>query len=371
MATYRVISADSHFVEPPTMWAERVDKQFRDRAPHTVRGVQGKEGEFFVCENISPVPVTGFFAAGVPSTDLPEYIKKGFEVAPASVWDPAARIKDQDLDGVQAEVIYTSMGMPLYGLDDTALRTACFRAYNDWAVEYCSYNPKRLLPLGLVTLEDISAGVQELQRIAKKGMRGAMIWAEPPDDRPYSHPAYDPFWAAAQDLNMPLSLHILTGRKGTGVDFFKDNIALQVATLHHEVERTLAVFVLGGVLERFPKLTIVSAENDVAWMPYLMWRMDFAHGRIGALSSSVKLSLKPSEYVKRQVYASFINEPIFLDGLQRYAADNAMWSSDYPHTAAIWPKSQQFIEETFSNIAEQDRRKIVHDTAARVYRIAD
>lgn len=371
MATYRVISADSHFVEPPTMWAERVDKQFRDRAPHTVRGVQGKEGEFFVCENISPVPVTGFFAAGVPSKDLPEYIKKGFEVAPASVWDPAARIKDQDLDGVQAEVIYTSMGMPLYGLDDTALRTACFRAYNDWAVEYCSHNPKRLLPLGLVTLEDISAGVQELQRIAKKGMRGAMIWAEPPGDRPYSHPDYNPFWAAAQELNMPLSLHILTGRKGTGVDFFKDNIALQVATLHHEVERSLAVFVLGGVLERFPKLTIVSAENDVAWVPYFMWRMDFAHGRVGALSSSVKLSLKPSEYVKRQIYASFINEPIFLDGLQRYAADNAMWSSDYPHTAAIWPKSQQFIEETFSNIAEQDRRKIVHDTAARVYNISD
>jgi predicted TIM-barrel fold metal-dependent hydrolase len=371
MATFRVISADSHFVEPPTMWAERVDKQFRDRAPHTVRGVQGKEGEFFVCENISPVPVTGFFAAGVPSKDLPEYIKKGFEVAPASVWDPAARIKDQDLDGVQAEVIYTSMGMPLYGLDDTALRTACFRAYNDWAVEYCSHNPRRLLPLGLVTLEDISAGVQELQRIAKKGMRGAMIWAEPPSDRPYSHADYDPFWAAAQDLNMPLSLHILTGRKGTGVDFFKDNIALQVATLHHEVERSLAVFVLGGVLERFPKLTIVSAENDVAWVPYFMWRMDFAYGRVGALSSSVKLSLKPSEYVKRQIYASFINEPIFLDGLQRYAADHAMWSSDYPHTAAIWPKSQQFIKETFSNIAEQDRRKIVHDTAARVYNISD
>ncbi|NOT53088.1 MAG: amidohydrolase family protein, partial [Deltaproteobacteria bacterium] len=239
MATYRIISADSHFVEPPTMWAERVDKQFRDRAPHTVRNVQGREGEFFVCENISPVPVTGFFAAGVPSADLPTYIKKGFEAAPASVWDPAARIKDQDLDGVQAEVIYTSMGMPLYGLDDTALRVACFRAYNDWAVEYCSYNPKRLLPLGLVTLEDIPTGVQELQRIANKGMRGAMIWAEPPGDRPYSHPDYDPFWAAAQDLNMPLSLHILTGRKGTGVDFFKDNLALQVSTLHHEVERTL------------------------------------------------------------------------------------------------------------------------------------
>jgi predicted TIM-barrel fold metal-dependent hydrolase len=368
MAEQRVISADSHFVEPPTMWAERIAKKFKDRAPHTVRGVQGKEGEFFVCENISPVPVAGFFAAGVPSEDLSEYIKKGFASAPASVWDPAARVKAQEIDGVQAEVIYTSMGMPLYGLDDVELRTACFRAYNDWAVEYCSHDPKRLLPLGLITLEDIPAGVQELQRIAKTGMRGAMIWAEAPSDHPYSHPDYEPFWAAAQDLNMPLSLHILTGRRGTGVDFFKGDLALQVATLHHEIERSLAVFVLGGVLERFPKLTIVSAENDVAWMAYFMWRMDFAKGRLGALSP-MKLSLKPSEYIKRQVYATFINEPVFLDGLHRYGADNIMWSSDYPHTAAIWPRSQEFIKETFSGLLEEDRRKIVHDTAARVYRI--
>jgi predicted TIM-barrel fold metal-dependent hydrolase len=118
---------------------------------------------------------------------------------------------------VQAEVIYTTLGMPLYGLDDGELRTACFRAYNDWTVDYCSYDSKRLLPLGLITLEDIPAGVEELRRIAKKGMRGAMIWAEPPEDRPHSLPDYDTFWAAAQELNLPLSLHILTSRRGMGV----------------------------------------------------------------------------------------------------------------------------------------------------------
>src|SRR5713101_6115733 len=174
MADYRVISADSHFVEPPKMWAERLDRRFRDRAPHTVRDLNGKEGEFFVCENINPTPVAGFFGAGVPSEKVAEHTRKGFDSAPASVWDPAARIKDQDLDGVQAEVIYTSMGMPLYGLNDVELRAACFKAYNDWATEYCSYDSKRLLPLGLITLEDIGAGVAELTRIAKKGMRGAM-----------------------------------------------------------------------------------------------------------------------------------------------------------------------------------------------------
>jgi predicted TIM-barrel fold metal-dependent hydrolase len=370
MAENRVISADSHFVEPPNIWAERVDKKFRDRAPHTVRGLNGREGEFFVCENINPTPVAGFFGAGVPSEKVAEHNRKGFESAPASVWDPAARLKDQDLDGVQAEVVYTSMGMPLYGLNDVELRVACFSAYNDWAVEYCSYNPKRLLPLGLITLEDIDAATKELERIGKKGMKGAMIWAEAPDERPYSHPDYDRFWAAAQEHNMPLSLHILTGRKGMGVDFFSKNLLLQVATLHHEVERSVAVFVLGGVLERFPRLKIVSAENDVAWMSYFMWRMDFAHDRLGSLAT-IKLPMKPSEYVKRQVYATFINEPVFTSELHRYGPDNIMWSSDYPHLAATFPRSQQFIDSIFSGVAADQRQKIVHDTAARVYGLSD
>jgi predicted TIM-barrel fold metal-dependent hydrolase len=127
-----------------------------------------------------------------------------------------------------------------------------------------------------------------------------MIWAEAPEEKPYNHSDYDPFWTAAQEHNFPLSLHVLTGRKGTGVDFLKGNLALQGSTLHHEVERSLAVFVLGGVLERFPKLTIISAENDVAWFPYLLWRMDMIHSRLGALAG-VKLSMKPNEYVKRRL----------------------------------------------------------------------
>ena len=126
MSDYLLISADSHFVEPPGMWAERMDRKFRERAPHTVKGLKGREGEYFVCENIEPMPVAGFFGAGVPSQELPEHNKKGYDEAPISVRDPAYRLKDLDRDGVQAEVIYTSMGMPLFGLDDAELRAACF-----------------------------------------------------------------------------------------------------------------------------------------------------------------------------------------------------------------------------------------------------
>jgi len=313
MSDYRLISADSHFVEPPAMWAERMDSRFRDRAPHTVKGLSGRDGEFFVCENITPMAVAGFFGAGVPSAELPEHNKRGFDAAPKSVWDPSYRLKDQDRDGVQAEVIYTSMGMPLFGLDDAELRAACFRAFNDWAAEYCSHDFKRLIPLGMITLEDPTAAAVELERIAKKGMKGAMIWAEPPDDRPYSHADYDPFWAAAQDLNMPLSLHILTARKGTGADARAgSNFLLSLANLHHQIERSISVMVYGGVFEKFPRLKVVSAENDVGWMAYFMYRLDTVQNRLGAVGG-MKLPMRASDYIKRQVYATFIADPVFVD----------------------------------------------------------
>jgi predicted TIM-barrel fold metal-dependent hydrolase len=364
---YLLISADSHFVEPPSMWAERIDRKFRDRAPHTVKNLNGKEGEYFVCENIEPIAVAGFFGAGVPSQELPEHNNKGYAQAPQSVSDPAYRIKDLDRDGVQAEVIYTSMGMPLFGLDDDEMRAACFRAFNDWASEYCSYNPKRLIPLGLITLEDIGAAVAELQRIAKKGMRRAMIWAEPSTDHPYSAPEYEPFWAAAQDLNMPLSLHILTSRGGTGPSQHY-GMLLNLATIHHAIERTLVVMVYGGVFEKFPGLKIVSAENDVGWMAYLMYRLDTVQHRMGTLGG-MKLPMRASDYIKRQVYATFIADPIFVDLLERYPADNIMWSSDYPHTAATFPRSREIVNKRLGMLPADRLRKIVRDTASRVYAI--
>jgi predicted TIM-barrel fold metal-dependent hydrolase len=115
-------------------------------------------------------------------------------------------------------------------------------------------------------------------------------------------------------------------------------------------------------------LKIVSAENDVAWMAYFMWRMDMAQDRLGGLTS-IKLALTPSEYIKRQVYATFINEPVFISELHCYGPDNIMWSSDYPHLAATFPRSQQFIEDTFGSITPEQTREIVHDTATRVYRL--
>ena len=95
MADYTLISADSHFVEPPKMWAERLDQKFRDRAPRAVK-LEGKPGEYLVCEDIAPAPLAAFFSAGVPPQEMAEFMKRGFDEAPRAVHDPAERIKDQD-----------------------------------------------------------------------------------------------------------------------------------------------------------------------------------------------------------------------------------------------------------------------------------
>ncbi len=367
MTAYRIISGDSHFVEPPNMWAERIDKKFRDRAPHTVRGHEGQEGEFFVCENVTPVPVAGFFGSGKSAEELPAHRKRGFEVAPKSVWDPAERLKEQDADGVSAEALYTSMGMLLFGLDDADLRAASFQAFNDWAAEYCSYNPKRLIGLGVISLEDIPAAIAELERIAKKGLHGALIWGAPPEDRPYSSREYDPFWAAAQDLQMPLSLHILTGRGG--VQFDPRRVLYRYMKLPQEIQLTFADLIVGGVPERFPRLKLVSAENDVSWIPHFMYRLDHAYDRLRHFES-LTLPMLPSAYMKRNVVATFQFETTNVDFTRQvFGADNILWSSDYPHTDSTWPHSQDLIAQAFKGMPEPDVQKIVGDNVARLYNV--
>src|SRR5439155_17898039 len=100
-----------------------------------------------------------------------------------------------------------------------------------------------------------------------------MIIAPPPGRRDYSEPGYDPFWAAAQDLRMPLSLHTSTGHGRESR--YNVNRYMRAMTLPHETQRTLTTLIFSGVLERFPALRIVSAENDIGWIAHYLYRADF------------------------------------------------------------------------------------------------
>jgi predicted TIM-barrel fold metal-dependent hydrolase len=373
MAALRVISADSHMMEPAGLWTERLDQKFRDNAPRVVKN-DNRPGYSFVAPGIRPFPVAGGFGIGKSGEELKEHLKKGYEAARPSGWDPVERVKDQDLDGVKAEVLYTTLGMPLFGLDDAELQRACFGVYNDWVAEFRSHDRSRFHPIALISLEDISQGVQELERCAKMGLKGAMIWGVPPKEKPYHTDIYDPFWAAAQETRMPLSLHVVTQRdqksKGKSVGTI-GGAGFLMGTMGpvYQVQRTLSSLIFGKVLERFPGLRIVSAENDSGWVAHFMYRLDHMYDKFGTMSETTTLKVKPSEYVRRNVWATFQDDMIGPMTYKYFGEDNFMWASDFPHTDSTWPHSLKVIEQDFNGVPQAVTEKIVFDNAAKLYNI--
>lgn len=372
--TLQVISADSHIMEPPGLWAERLDRPFRDRAPQVVPEWSGKRGEFLVCEGRLLRPVYGGFPADTPVHTIPPYPhsahpreRTGYANARPGGWDPAARIQDQEIDGIAAEVLYATSAMLFFSLEDRVLQRALFRAYNDWLSDFCRYNPQRLIGLALISLEDIGEAVRELERCAKKGLKGAMISVAPDAEHSYDNPIYDPFWAAAQDLNMPLSLHLATGKQNI-ITASRTPYALYMGILV-DIQQTLVTILFSGMLERFPRLKMLSTEHDIGWIAYFLRRLDRAYERFRQ-SDPTPLTMPPSEYFKRQVYATFQDDPVGLATSQFLATDNVLWASDYPHVDSTWPHSQQVIAEHFATVSEQDKHKIVCANAAKLYGIA-
>lgn len=368
MSDYKLFSADSHMSEPTDLWVTRLDRRFRDRAPHVEqRQRDGRTEEYFVFEGFEPHRLSpGIGAAAHLGGDRASFSGNYADARPGG-WDPVERLKDQDIDGVDGEVLHTTLGFRLFWLEDAELQRACFRVYNDWLTEFCSHNPRRLVGLSLISLVDIEIAVEELRRCARLGLKGALIWNSAPDERPYSSLEYDPFWRAAEELEMPLALHSLTG-------FHESRIPLSYifhnVVKTHEIERTLATFLVSGIFERFPRLKIVSVENQGGWIPYFLHRVDRA-GRPGQVLFPTKLSMKPREYFHRNVFVTHIDDPVAIHNLEFIGVDNLMWSSDYPHSASSWPRSQEVVEREFQNLAPDVRRKVCRDNVMKLYRVPE
>ena len=373
MAPHGVVSADSHMTEPADLWQERLDHRFRDRAPYVKKNPGAGPAWLFIAEGTAPFPVSGGFAAGRSGKALAEFQSAGYESARPSGWDPVARIADQELDGIDAEVLYPSLAMKLFAIPDGELQRACFATYNTWLAEFCSHAPRRLYGAGLVSLEDLSQAVRDLETIAQQGMRAAMIWGAPPEDRPYDDPAYDPFWRAAEALDLPVSLHIIAGRGRVSNAVSnavqgKTHSGVWYMSVLHEIQDSLARIVFGGVLHRFPNLRIVSAENDVGWIPHFMYRMDHCHEKYSAIWPNATPE-PPSFYLRRQLFATFQDDPVGPATHQIFGRENYMWASDFPHSDSTFPESRQWIEKNFAGVPADVKRRIVHDNAVELYRM--
>ena len=359
---YNLIDADAHMTEPGDLW-NRVDKPFRDRVPQIVDGYNGRPGMFLVFEGRA-IKLMGEEERGAV---------RHFE-RPGG-WDPGERLKDMAIDGLSAAVLYTTTGLFIFSTVDAALQEQCFRVYNDWLADYVSYAPDRLKGLGLVSLFDIENGTRELERCHKLGLSGALVWSSPPEDKPgYAAPAYNRFWQAASELDMPISLHTNTrpatlerydrSEQSGGYGPYYTAMVME----QHYLQDSILQLTFGGQFERFPDLKIICAEADISWMPPLMGRADKYYESVAKRGHDLKLTMEPSHYLRRNVWISFIKDKL---GVQTYRngdlADRVMWSTDYPHPSSFFPHSIQVFHEDFVGVPEADKKKMVHDNVAKLF----
>jgi predicted TIM-barrel fold metal-dependent hydrolase len=368
-----LLDADSHVSEPLNLWKERLPRKYRDIAPHMETEYQGQPGAWWFIEpDREPHNVILGFGANKSLDELRRLLGDfSYAGTQRGGWDPAQRLEDMDRDGVAGDVLYTTLGFRMFWIRDAGFQRACFQVYNDWLAEFCSYSPKRLKGLGLISLYDPKLAAADLADCARRGLAGALMWASPPEELPFYSEEYDPFWAAAQEHAMPLSLHEFAGLRWVDWDSNAKKRFIAGAINSHEAEATFAALILSGVLERFPGLKVVAAELNCGWLAYFLNRID-GHAATRALrvhgsAFETRLTMSPREYFKRQLYATFINDPYGITHRHEIGVDNIMWSSDFPHSASFWPHSREKIDRDFAGVSEEDKRKMVSGNAARLY----
>src|SRR5436309_531160 len=342
-----ILSSDSHVFEPPDLWTTRIDAAFRDRAPRMER-IDGADE--IVIEKDQILSGIGLISNAGARFEMPETISGHgrFEDVPRGGYDPEQHLADMRLDGVAGEVLYPSQGLFYFRVADSALQAAIFRAYNDWLAEFCRTDPARLKGIAMISMDDVPSAIRELERAARLGLAGAMITEYPLEDRRYDQPEYEPFWAATQALDMPLSLHTATRRqgkiRGAGAKTLRD--ASSRATKAFYPALSMCDMIFSGVFERYPRLTLAIVEFELSWAPHLLGTMDYTYReRHEEAIYRFKGDMRPSDFFRRNVVLSFQEDAIGIRLRDAIGVDNMMWGSDYPHSESTFPRSRKILAE--------------------------
>jgi len=290
-------------------------------------------------------------------------------------WEPAARLKDQDQDGVEAEILFPSPTRQLYSITDEPFQRAIFHSYNEWLHDFCSYNPKRLVGLAIISILDVEHAVQDIKEYAKLGLRGVMIPTRIKDSG-YYEPKYEPVWAAAEETGMVINAHT-SATQGVArtrfegpreVDPRKQSIGF--ASKQAPAQQFLGNLIFSGVFDRHPNLKVVCAEFDVGWVANLVQQVDYWFGRASTFDAERNVNkVPPSEYFKRNIFFTYQDDRAGVLTTPVYGADNFLWASDYPHGVTTWPFSRETVHRNCEGIDTVIKRKISRENTNKLYNL--
>ncbi len=357
---YFMVSADCHVNEPPNLWVERIDEQYRHRLPRIEVDREGTK--WSVVEGYAPTKIRDLRLEGEDA-----------ERSAAGARDPESRLRDHARDGIDAEIIFPNRGLQMWATPDPVFSQAMCRVYNDWCWEIFGPYYDRLSPLACLATGDIEGAVAEIYRVAKMGYRGLSLPSKPawgPEDHKdlnYNLPVFDPLWAAIEETNLPFTFHVSTGKDPRGA---KGNGGAVINYVVHSLAPTAEPIInicSSGVLDRFPGLRFATIEAGIGWVPWALTAMDEAYNK-HHFWSFPKLNMLPSEYYRKHCKASFQDDAPGLDLVQKWnLEDNFMWANDYPHHEGSWPHSAAAIERTMSHLDDTQRAKILGLNAAEFF----
>jgi predicted TIM-barrel fold metal-dependent hydrolase len=369
-----MVSSDSHIVEPPDLWEGRMPSDLAARGPQVVSEA---DGDWWYVDGRKTMSFLGIQTGDRFDGDPDKLRTSGsFGEVRAAAYDPAAYIAENETDGIWGSVIYPSQGLVLYSVPNTEVVTAAMRAYNDWVAEFCGHDTTRLKGIAMLNIDEPGDAVDELRRVHRLGLCGAMVTVAPPAWRPLRDPSLDPLWRAAEELSMPLSFHVATdrgdprqGSAGFGLDV--KNVPPSVfVNKDFQVRQAFADLILSGVLERHPGLRIGTVEHELAWIPFFLEQMDYTYTdrpRRGEWHRFADPDLRPSHFFARQCFASFQEDRVGLRLRDEIGVGTLVWGSDYPHTESTFPRSRQILAELFVGVPADEVMQIVSRNAAELY----
>jgi len=329
-----LISTDAHVMEPHSLWSSVP-------APYTDAVVGFLSGIGFRNDSI-----------------------------PLGASDPAARLLDQDRDGIAAEILFPNDGMIVFGMSDGPAQHAAFVAYNDWLAGYCSIAPNRLLGVAALSVYDIDKAIAEMHRAMGLGHVGAMVWQVPDPALPFTSPHYEPLWAAAAEAGVPIHMHILTGHSYALTQrktFGAEKVRGAVNKKQNDTVNALFDLIFSGVFERNPKLRIVLAESECGWLPFTLQQWDYYFERFRR-REKFDIDRLPSEIFNEHVYCTWLED---RSGTRQFSwgwgLDNLMWSNDYPHFNMTFPHSRANVYHHIGDLPKDVQYKLVRGNAIRLY----
>jgi predicted TIM-barrel fold metal-dependent hydrolase len=345
-----IIDVDQHLFESRTTWSEHIDPADRADALSISDDEAGWPWLTWRGERLTPLEVPIPERSSLIGADRLRRV--GGERAPASFDDlvpdsyrlAGARLQLLDTFGLDASVLF-----PNYGLlweqrlaSDRAAQRANARAYNRFVAGVCADGEGRLFGVAHVLLHDPQWAVEEIARVRADGVRLAMIAPAPVDDKPLSHPDFDPVWAACSDHGVAPVFHVSEfesplhpawrqGEPEDGERLF-DSIFLYLAPAV-----ALADLILNGVLERFPSLRVGVVELTASWVPHFLLHIDgasdFYAQRHGAPYH--QLSARPSDYFLRQVRVAALPYEMPYRLVPKVGDSTYMIGSDWPHAEGV------------------------------------